>query len=154
MMSINKFGPIALVYPDGSPVAAEAIAVIGRESGSPATLFANLAGTVPLPNPVETDALGMLQFYAEEGAYDIQVLESGFTMTAVVYPPDALVEFGEVKVQAAPSSSWNFPHGLGRLPTVALYLASGEEVEADITASTTEVSVVWPEPVAGKMVLT
>jgi hypothetical protein len=34
-----------------------------------ASLFADQAGTIPLPNPLNTDVLGFLTFYAEEGQY-------------------------------------------------------------------------------------
>jgi hypothetical protein len=155
-MAINKFGPLALVYPNGAPVADEPIEVVDFESGALAALFTSISGSVSLPNPTTTDALGMLEFFAEEGAYVLEVLESGFKMTVVVYPPDTggSGEVGEVKNQTVPSASWNFTHGLGRIPTVATYLDSGEEVETDIIASPTEVTAVWPLPVAGKLVLT
>ncbi len=153
-MAINKFGPLALVYPNGSPVAGEPIEV--RRDGSLAVLFTTIGGNTPLPNPLSTNSSGEVEFYAEEGAYELEVIESGFTMNVVVYQPDstALAELGEVKTQAAPSASWTFTHGLGRLPTVSVYLDSGEEVETDVIASTVDVNVVWPYPVAGKLVLT
>ena len=153
-MAVNKFGPLALVYPNGAPVANEPVEV--RRNGIMAALYTSPSGLVTLPNPLNTDALGQIEFYADEGALTLEVLESGFTMTVVVYPPDTtgFAEVGEVKEQAVPAASWNFTHGLGRLPTVAVYLASGEEVETDITASANDVIITWPEPVAGKLVLT
>ncbi len=153
-MSANKFGPLALTYPNGAPVAGEPVAV--RRNGALAALFTTIGANVPLPNPISTDSSGELEFFAEEGVYELEVIESGFTMTVVVYQPDSagLAELGEIKTQGAPAASWNFTHGLGRLPSVAVYLDSGEEVETDVVASINDVTITWPEPVAGKLVLT
>lgn len=153
-MSINRLGPLALVYPDGAPLANKEIEVRDG-AGAPATLYSSISGGLTLENPTATDGFGMLGFYAEEGVYELEVTESGFTLTVVVYPPTgAAAEIGEVKTQAAPAATWNFSHGLGRLPTVSLYLNTGEEVEADVVASATDVYVTWPSPMAGKLVLT
>jgi hypothetical protein len=153
-MAVNKFGPLALVYPDGSPVANKPIMV--RRNRIAATLFATIAGVTQLPNPINTNASGEVEFFAEEGSLELEVIESGYTMNVVVYQPDSLgsSELGEVKEQSAPAANWNFTHGLGRLPTVSVYLDSGEEVDTDITASAVDVIAVWPVPMAGKLVLT
>lgn len=151
-MAVGRFGPVLALYPDSSAAINEPFEV-RNDDGSLATIFVNSAG-VPGPNPKTTTGLGEIEFYAEEGAYDVVILESGFTMTVVVYPPGVVAELGEVKVQSAAAATWSFSHSLGRLPTVALYLASGEEVETDIVASTTQVVATWPSPIAGKMVLT
>ncbi len=54
-----------------------------------------------------------------------------------------------LRLDAAASSSWILPHPLGRVPTVQVYLASGENVLTDIVATTTEISVTFPSPQAG-----
>jgi hypothetical protein len=152
---VNKFGPLAMVYPNGAPLDEKQIEVRDADTGALATLYTSIAATVQMANPTATDDLGMLEFFAEEGAYDIEVTESGFTVTIVVYPPNTTGanEIGEVKTQSSPSATWNFTHGLGRLPTVTIYLPSGEEVEAEVEASATDVYVTWPSPMAGKLVL-
>lgn len=50
-------------------------------------------------------------------------------------------------------ASWSIPHLLGRIPAVALYVA-GELVYADVHATPTVVTVVWPSPTTGVAVLT
>lgn len=57
-------------------------------------------------------------------------------------------------IQSTPSAGWNIPHTLGRRPNVAVYLDSGEHVEADVTASSSAVSITFPAPVMGSAVLT
>lgn len=84
-MSVNGFGPVSLVYPDNSPVSNEPISVRSKETGTLATLYTSIAGTVVGPNPISTDALGVLSFYAETGAYEIEILSTGFKTTVVVY---------------------------------------------------------------------
>jgi hypothetical protein len=153
---IQKFGPISLAYPNGAPLTDEPIEVREKDTGALADLYTSLSGGLALENPTSTTELGELSFFAEVGAYTITVLESDFTMTVVVYDSETGGggEVGEVKTQATPAATWNFPHGLGRLPTVSAYLLSGEEVGADVTVSDTDVYVTWPEPIAGKLVLT
>lgn len=55
-----------------------------------------------------------------------------------------------------PAGSWIIavPASFGRRPNVAVYLATGEEVHADVTASTSTVTVTFATPTAGTAVLT
>lgn len=154
-MVAGRFGPVAAVYPDGSPAIAVPFKVLTTD-GSLAALYTTAAGTVARPNPTAADGLGQIDFYAAPGAYDVVMLDTNYTMRVVVYPPDTgtAVELGEVKTQAAAAATWTFSHGLGRIPGVSLYLMDGEEVETDVDASDTQVIATWPSPVAGKMVLT
>lgn len=70
-------------------------------------------------------------------------------------PPGSGVSDAFEHNQTAPSSSWVIavPVSLGRRPTVAVYVA-GELVEADVTATSTNVNVQFPTPTAGTAVLT
>jgi len=61
---------------------------------------------------------------------------------------------GFAYTQVAPAASWTVAHALGRIPTVTLYSVTGELVDTDITASTTAVTVSFPTPTAGTLVLT
>jgi len=54
----------------------------------------------------------------------------------------------------SPQGTWTINHGLGRRPTVTIYLASGEEAEADVFSSATQVVVTFPIPTSGYVVLT
>lgn len=55
--------------------------------------------------------------------------------------------------QSTPLASWLVPHTFGRLPNVAVYIA-GEEVDADVTATTTQAVIAFASPAAGVAVLT
>lgn len=59
-----------------------------------------------------------------------------------------------VHTQASPLATWTIPHTLGRRPAVAVYLDSGEEVEADVTVSNVSVTVTFASPVSGVALLT
>lgn len=58
-------------------------------------------------------------------------------------------------VQTTPSASWVFsvPGGFSRKPAVTVYVA-GEIVAADVTANLSTVSVTFPTPASGSVVLT
>lgn len=59
---------------------------------------------------------------------------------------------GYVHTQGSPSASWSITNPLGRMPSVDLYVA-GQQVEADVEATTSTVSVTFPAPTAGFAVL-
>ena len=49
----------------------------------------------------------------------------------------------------SPSASWVIAHGFSRVPIVAVYLASGELVLADVFADASTINVVFPSPRTG-----
>lgn len=55
--------------------------------------------------------------------------------------------------QNSPASSWPIAHSLGRIPAVSVYVA-GEEVFADVSASSSLVVITFPTPYAGVAILT
>lgn len=61
---------------------------------------------------------------------------------------------GIVWTQSTPSASWTIPHGLGRLPVVAVYDNAGNEILAEVFADSTHVAVIWPSAMTGSAVLT
>lgn len=54
--------------------------------------------------------------------------------------------------QTTPSASWSIPHSLGRLPNVQIYI-SGAVVIADVAATASLVTVVFPSATSGVAVL-
>lgn len=60
---------------------------------------------------------------------------------------------GVTFAQSIPLSTWTFAHQLHRIPVVSVYV-DGEEVEADVTATDTTVTIEFPAPTAGFAVLT
>lgn len=55
--------------------------------------------------------------------------------------------------QATPASTWILPHSFDRVPLAQVYLSSGELVIADIAATTTTITVTFPGPQSGFVVL-
>jgi len=56
--------------------------------------------------------------------------------------------------QVTPASTWTFTHLFGRRPSVSVYNAAGQEVFADVTTDDMLVTVVFPSPTTGSVVLT
>lgn len=61
---------------------------------------------------------------------------------------------GEVHIQDTPLATWVVAHTVGRRPNVAIYLPTGEEVDADVVSSPTVVTITFPSPTMGQAVLT
>ncbi len=85
---------------------------------------------------------------------------SGITVLPVVGPqgpPGASGISGTAGIEVpvtTPASTWLIPvTGFNRRPNVAIYVG-GEEVETDIVATSTLVTVTFPAPTAGTAVLT
>ena len=54
-----------------------------------------------------------------------------------------------LRLDASLSSTWILAHSLGRVPTVQVYLDTGESVLTDLIATTTQITVTFPSPHAG-----
>lgn len=65
-------------FPSGILASSVQATVFARNNSAPATLWANAAGTVPLPNPLLTNALGQLSFFATVGEYWIHIDSESF----------------------------------------------------------------------------
>ena len=57
-------------------------------------------------------------------------------------------------VRNTPASTWNIQHTLQRRPAVTIFDATGQEVEADVEADSTSVTITFPSPITGSVVLT
>lgn len=73
-------------YPDGTLATNIAVRIFPLNSNILAPLFANLAGTVPLGNPLTTSGTGTVSFFAEEGEYWMHADSESFRI-AVGLPP-------------------------------------------------------------------
>lgn len=68
-------------YPSGALATGVQVRVFPLSSNILAPLFANLAGTIPLANPVTTDATGSITFYVEAGEYWLHADSEAFKVS-------------------------------------------------------------------------
>ena len=68
-------------YPSGALATGVQVRVFPLSSNILAPLFANLAGTVPLANPVTTDATGSITFFIEAGEYWLHADSEAFKVS-------------------------------------------------------------------------
>ena len=128
-----QFGPEAVVYDDGTLARSAAVHVYLTGTTTPAVIYANASGTVAGSNPVLTDGLGNLKFYADPGTYDLEL--NGATVTTTIDVPGGTGggDATFVYTQSTPSASWNIPHLLGRVPHVQVFIG-GQFCISDIAA--------------------
>jgi hypothetical protein len=86
-------------------------------------------------------------------------LTGGVNIRAVM--PSQVMQMSTTQVQAVaetytpstPSATWVYMHGLGRQPVVQVMI-NGEVVAADVTVSSTTVTVTFALPQTGVLLLT
>lgn len=94
---------------------------------------------VDLTTPADGD---VLTYVAADGKWEnLPASGGGGTAAAVVH------------VQASPAGTWSIPHTFGRLPVVTVYDSTGAQVEADVSATDSSVSIMFATPIAGEAVL-
>ncbi len=85
----------------------------------------------------------------------VQALERNpeLAVAAIVGPPGPPGQGGPgtapTRIDASLASTWILANPLGRIPTVHVYLASGEPVLTDVQAGTTQITVTFPSPQQG-----
>jgi hypothetical protein len=91
--------------------------------------------------------LGMLEALGRDPALPV---------AAIVGPPGPAGLQGPAGAGSAPlqlnaslAATWVLGHSLGRVPTVQVYLSTGETVLTDVTATTTQITVTFPSPQQG-----
>jgi len=142
-----------LTFPDGSPAADTAFPVMLLGGNVTVPTFSDKAGTVPLSNPVLTDAEGLLEFYAAPGTYATDVSGNLFQ-----YPVDDLEADDAwpgtfVHEQSVMAQVWTVEHHFGAPPSVDVIVA-GSSVEAEVShpdAETTQIT--FAVPTAGTALL-
>jgi len=69
------------------------------------------------------------------------------------FNPAALRAATSVVVDFAAAATWSTTHSLGRRPAVSVFLPTGEEVDTDVVATDTTVTLTFATPTAGTLVL-
>jgi hypothetical protein len=72
MMAIQQYSD-KFWYPDSTLAVGVLATIFPADSNIKAPLFADIAGTIPLENPLPTGAGGVLTFYAEHGDYWLHI---------------------------------------------------------------------------------
>lgn len=149
-----QFGPEAVITDDGTLARSAPVDVYATGTLTRATIYVDPNGAVPGTNPVLTDSYGNLKFFTEPGTYDLVM--NGGVLTVTVDTPSGGAGGGAdnavVHSQSTPSASWAIPHLMGRIPNVQIYI-TGAVVIADITSTSSLVTVVFPSAVSGVAVL-
>ena len=86
--SAGRFGAEAIISSLGVPVTSTPVTIYPHGSGTPATLYTDQTMGTTTTNPLNTDGLGNLIFYAAPGLYDLAFTVGGVatTQTVEVYP--------------------------------------------------------------------
>lgn len=142
-------------YPSGSLATGVAVRVFPLHSNILAPLFADLAGTIPLANPVTTDAGGFATFYVEAGEYWLHADSEAF-QTNIGLPEvtpgelaaiQAEVDAVEVDVATALADITALESGLDHLGQVTL--SSGIAAGGDISVNAGSPSAIDISPFIG-----
>lgn len=106
----------------------------------------------PLSNPFVGSAFGLVSFYAPDGLYDMLVegADREFTLRLQFVTPSPPVQFPQpLKLDAPLAGTWILGNPLGRIPTVQVFLDSGEQIIADVTADASTITVSFAVPHQG-----
>lgn len=120
-------------YPDGTLATGALAYVYPRVSNVLADLFADLAGTVPLPNPINVGGGGTLSFFVDNGDYWVYV--NGQSFYVIIDTDEELTQvWPSTFVHQHPASEdvWTISHGLASKPAVTVLIA-GQIAAGDVT---------------------
>lgn len=138
-------------YADESLAAGQLAHVFPRFSNIHAPLFQDQAGTIPLPNPLPTDAAGFLTFFVENGDYWVYVNGQAFYVIVDLDPNLTHVWPSTFRwEQAAAVTVWTIAHGLNSKPAVITLGTSDEIILGDVQYQDDDnLTITFAVPVAG-----
>lgn len=130
-----------LTYADGSPATPGPFPVRLMGGNIHVPLFSDKAGTVPVANPVTTDANGLASFYAAPGHYFTDISGNVFHYAVDPSETDPAWPGTFVHEQTTQATVWTVAHHLGVEPSVTV-LIDGQTVLADVTHPDDETTVI------------
>ena len=76
--------------------------------------------------------------------------EPSGAVAAVIGPPGPSgPSAAPLRIDASLAATWILPHPLGRVPTVQVFLGTGEPVLTDVAANAAQITVTFPSPQQG-----
>lgn len=75
----------------GNELPAATVDVYNTGTLTRSSLFSNNAGTIPLANPLTSTSRGLVQFYVEQGIYDLVITKGNYTSSLSSYSISDLV---------------------------------------------------------------
>lgn len=99
------------------------------------------------------DRLVATRWRGPEGMSAALARDPSTPIAAVIGPPGPAGMGGAggapTRIDASLAATWILPHPIGRVPMVQVFLGSGEQVIADVTANTTTITVSHASPQTG-----
>ncbi len=86
----GQYGPEGMEYPDGRSAKNVDFEIRHKLGGSLALLFGDKDRDTFLPNPVSSDGLGNLYFFAEPGDYDLLINGISLPITIGLHPEEPI----------------------------------------------------------------
>jgi hypothetical protein len=93
----------------------------------------------------------MTRWRGPEGMAEALVRNPAIPIAAIVGPPGPQGPPGSapLRIDASLAATWILTHALGHVPTVQVFLGSGEQVIADVTANANTITVMHASPQQG-----
>lgn len=138
-------------FADESIAVGQLLHIFPRTSNVHAPLYADQAGTIPLPNPVPTDGSGFVDVWVENGDYWGYVNGQAFYLIIDLDPNLTHVWPSTFRwEQPAPLAVWVINHGLSSKPAVSVLDPADQQIFGDVTyVDDDTLSIDFGAPMAG-----
>lgn len=120
-------------YSDGAPASGQKLYIYPRSGPPLAQLYADQAGTVPLPNPLVLPPSGIASCWLEHGDHWGYINGACFYLVIDLDPELTRVWPATfVHDHTNPDTVWTIAHGLSSRPAVATVNGAGEITQGDV----------------------
>jgi hypothetical protein len=138
-------------YPDETIAAGQLLHIFPRLSNVHAQLYADQAGTIPLANPVTTDATGFVDVWVENGDYWGYINGQAFYLIIDLDPNLTHVWPSTFRwEQTSPAAVWVIAHGLDSFPAVSVISPANEQLFGDVAyIDSNNLTITFGSPVDG-----